>query len=668
MVVAFHAGLPVPGGFVGVDVFFVISGFVITAMLHRVWTSSGRIRFGTFYWRRFKRLAPALALTAVVTVLISALVLPPPGAQQSATTGMGAMLAVANFVIARNTGGYFDAAAETNPLLNTWSLSVEEQFYLVVPALVALGWYLARRARWFRFSPHLIVGLIALVSFALVLISASGLTVRGVGMLLGFYSPITRAWEFAVGALLALALVRWTPKAQGLMSALGAIGLLMLGASLWLINDANPFPGLWTILPVTGTLLLLLAGTDSTNPSSRALSVGPMVKIGDWSYSIYLWHWPAIVFTGLLWSDSPRILLLGALASLAPALASYRWLEQPLRHLTFRSPKVGLALVAVVVLGPIALASGLYLGAATWWGNNDLRLAYSRTMSFPTGWTDPLCMSRVPVDQRDVIGCQWNQSAPGVPVYLIGDSNAQHFSDGMIIASKELGHPLTTLGTQGCPLIDVHLKRYSDPSLEAECRRAYEALMAWLADQQSGLVVLSASSRYWQDADGYSVSHTDDFSDAFSASNASVLTDGLDRTVRELQAMGHEVLLLQTIPHYLDPQYAISDISSCTGLELLNGACVQLDGTEMPRDFADAWQQGSRLAHIQVAANTGATVFDFRSFFCADDVCRTRIDDIDFYMPDGFHLNISGSRALRDPLAAALRKATADVRREVRKR
>ena len=154
MVVAFHAGLPVPGGFVGVDVFFVISGFVITAMLHREWEKTGRIKFGTFYLKRFKRLAPALALMVGVTLMISTVIFSPFGHQTyAAATGIGALLMSANFVIAKTTGGYFGPTAENNPLLNTWSLSVEEQFYLVFPALIALGWYLAKRHGFLRFSP-----------------------------------------------------------------------------------------------------------------------------------------------------------------------------------------------------------------------------------------------------------------------------------------------------------------------------------------------------------------------------------------------------------------------------------------------------------------------------------------------------------------------------------
>ncbi|MEI7439732.1 MAG: acyltransferase, partial [Thermoleophilia bacterium] len=283
MVVAFHAGLPIPGGFIGVDVFFVISGFVITAMLYRESLQIGRIRFGRFYFRRFKRLTPALALMVSVVVVVSALVLSPIGAQAPvAQTAIGAMFLVANYVIARYSGGYFDTGAEKNPLLHTWSLSVEEQFYLIFPALIALGWHLARRRGLLRFTPVLVVGGVAVASFSLALAGSMGLTFTGSRFVLGFYSPFTRAWEFAAGALLALDFNRGL-RARRTMTVLGLIGAALLAASLWLITGTTPFPGVWTLLPVCGTLLLLIAGTSPEAPTTRLLSTLPAVRIGDWS-------------------------------------------------------------------------------------------------------------------------------------------------------------------------------------------------------------------------------------------------------------------------------------------------------------------------------------------------------------------------------------------------
>jgi len=205
-VIAYHAGLPIPGGFTGVDIFFVISGFVITEMLLRERKSRTQISLKNFYLRRFKRLMPALAVMVTFTVLASSLLLSTQGPQQiAAQTGLGAMLFAANIVIAYTTGNYFDAPAESNPLLHTWSLSVEEQFYFIFPALLVAVWSI-NRLRYSKHAATITISLISLFSFGLALIGS-----RGYGYLLGgnawlieFYSPFTRIWEFGVGALLAL--------------------------------------------------------------------------------------------------------------------------------------------------------------------------------------------------------------------------------------------------------------------------------------------------------------------------------------------------------------------------------------------------------------------------------------------------------------------------------
>jgi peptidoglycan/LPS O-acetylase OafA/YrhL len=354
-VVAFHSRLPVPGGFVGVDMFFVISGYVITAMLQAEWAVTGRISFGRFYVRRFKRLVPALTILVVITVAISFLVLSPLGTQQTAAkTAVGATLFVANVVIAQTTGGYFDAPAETNPLLNIWSLSVEEQFYLGFPALLAIGWFLSKRA---RFSTFLIVGCIAAASFALAVLGASHPQFHH--SLLGFYSPLTRAWEFASGALLFLSVTRLTIS-RHLATTLGLLGALILGASLWLITRTTIFPGVWTLLPVTGTVLLIFARTHQFNPVTKALAALPIVKVGDWSYSIYLWHWPFIVFTALVWPKNSPAVLIAAAASFVPAIASYEWVEQPIRNSQKLSiPRITM-LVAATVVPPLLFSLGLW--------------------------------------------------------------------------------------------------------------------------------------------------------------------------------------------------------------------------------------------------------------------------------------------------------------------
>lgn len=443
VVVAFHAGLPVPGGFVGVDVFFVISGFVITAMLHREWLRNGRIRFRRFYLKRFRRLTPALALMVAVTMVASAIILSPFDSQPNAAqTGIGAMLIAANFVISRTTGGYFDAAAETNPLLNTWSLSVEEQFYLVFPAVMALGWYLARRDARFRKAPLLLIGGIAAISFGFTLAGSFGWSFPGA--ILGFYSPFTRAWEFAAGALLALALAKATPPVSPrFMSVVGATGIGMLAASLWLITETTIFPGPWTLLPVTGTLLLLFSGTCE-NPVNRTLGARPLVRIGDYSYSIYLWHWPFIVFAIYLWPFSPYAATLAAVISLAPAVASYHWVEQPIRQRVTGSRIQTVRLITVVTIPPILLAGLLGVTARFYWQPQYESGARSALYEVDGDWTEYYvylsenyfaCTDLVILENADeyegIKRCWQSKPDATVDVALIGDSHAEHLFLGL---------------------------------------------------------------------------------------------------------------------------------------------------------------------------------------------------------------------------------------------
>jgi peptidoglycan/LPS O-acetylase OafA/YrhL len=447
MVVAFHAGLPVPGGFVGVDVFFVISGFVITAMLHRERIKTGRILFRQFYLNRFKRLTPALALVVAATMVASAAMLPPFGSQPvAAMTGIGAMLLFANFVIVRTTGGYFAPEAETNPLLNTWSLSVEEQFYLVFPVVIALGWYIGHRNSKFRAAPFLIVSVLAVLSSGLALAGSLGWTFRGSETILGFYSPFTRAWEFAAGALLALVLGKGEARLSSrLSSVMGLIGIGMLVASLWLITKATYFPGPWTLLPVTGTLLLLLAGTQN-NPVSHTLSTRPMVKIGDWSYSIYLWHWPFIVFAIYLWPYSSYAAVLAAIISLAPALASYYWVEQPIRISVARS-RIQLAKIfSAVMIPPLFLAGALGVSAKFYWQpryeSGEIPALFKGDIFVADPWAyfrepyfqcndENFLYSNLLADYETTGPCAQSVPNANIDIVVVGDSHAAHLFNGL---------------------------------------------------------------------------------------------------------------------------------------------------------------------------------------------------------------------------------------------
>ena len=423
LVVAYHARLPVPGGFVGVDVFFVISGFVITAMLLREWHSHSRIRLARFWRRRFFRLTPALALVIAATFVLSALILFPLEQRVAYETGVGALLLIANIVIARNTGGYFDAPAEENPLLNTWSLSVEEQFYLLFPLVLMLALLATRSRIKFSWLPIALVGGVGLLSFAVTLWSLSP-SAQGYTWL-NFYSPVTRSWEFAVGAVVAMFVAKGFHVHSRIRPILGLLGLAGIAASALVITSTTPFPGPWTLLPVTATALLLVGGT-STNPTSQLLSHRSLVKIGDWSYSIYLWHWPLIVFAIALGFFETWMLVLAALISFLPAIGSYYVVEQPLRR--WKPPRTGQrGLAAAGIVGtPIALAVVL-----TVFLTPQPRFDGSVGTEYLTTIEDtsfPCVLEQVPGS-----GSRCFQSKEGEPIdiVVVGDSHAEHLYLGI---------------------------------------------------------------------------------------------------------------------------------------------------------------------------------------------------------------------------------------------
>ena len=648
LVIAVHAGLPIPGGFVGVDVFFVISGFVITAMLHREWLATGRIRFGDFYVRRFNRLTPALALMVTVTVIASTFVLSPLGTQQTtAQTAIGAMMLVANVVIARTTGGYFDAPADTNPLLNTWSLSVEEQFYLVFPFVLALGWYLVRRFAAARFAPLLVVAAVTAVSFALSVASTDGHTFPIPTESVGFYGPLTRAWEFGAGSLLALAATTLPRQSRVLGALLGLSGATMLIAAARWITEATPYPGAAALLPVAGTILLIFAGSASSNPVSRCLGIQPMVAIGNLSYSWYLWHWPVIVFATLLATEPHPVI--AAAVSILPAIASYRWLEQPLRNLRLQTAVNVRRLVAFTLTPPLVAAALLWGVATNGFWQQSVKIYQSATGVLHAGATND-CDSAISPDERYDGACVWNADASGSPIYLVGDSNADQFSEAVIGAATHLGRPVTISTANGCPFVDIDFTytRGSDAS-NVQCRDYVRGTLTWLEEQPPGLVILASSDDYWNDP-AYTAGSSPGTLSADPGSKLAVLEAGLEVTVNAIQSTEHRVLMVQTVPHFLAP-FPYEPVS-CNLAALISGTCRQ----DMPLSFTIDKQQGAWEAVDRAAVITRSAALDLREHLCVDGTCSTRTDERITYA-DFAHISVQESELLAPVFTQAIERA-----------
>jgi peptidoglycan/LPS O-acetylase OafA/YrhL len=617
VVVAFHAGLPVPGGFVGVDVFFVISGFVITGMLQREWLATGRIHFAAFYLRRFKRLTPALALVVAVTVAAALLVLSPLGPQQTvAKTGLGAMLISANVVITQASGDYFDAPAAANPLLHTWSLSVEEQFYLAFPLILMIGWTVASRRSPLRWVTPLWVAFVALVSFALALFALDRQLGPVAHALIGFYGPLSRAWEFAAGALLVLAAPALSRLARPARAALGLAGVVLLVVSLVAISESTPFPGPWTLLPVVATLLLLVAGTGEETAVSRALATAPLVRVGDWSYSIYLWHWPLIVFARVLWPGHHPAVVAAAALSLLPAVASYRWLETPIRRLRLTGSRAGARLVAAVLVPVLALSLGSLLLSSQVLrprleSTNDL-VAYQGEI----GWRDhdyrfggfAPCTApvlREMVDQAPNYEPRCQQSKPGadVDLALIGDSHAEHLFIGLMEA-----------------LPDENIMYFTVNASPSMLNPQYAAAVDYVVATPSIKTVLVTA--YWQ--------------------VRGVLPGDLLGVLTPISRSGRQVLVTDDVPNFpFDPfgcKYRASPLAPTTCS--VDEAAWSAAHRPVLDDLADVQRQ---LPAVQVLDTSG--------YLCADGRCAmTRGRDILYADPS--HLNVLGSHYVGSRLVA----------------
>lgn len=652
MVLVFHAGLPLPGGFVGVDVFFVISGFVITAMLAREWAATRRIRFGEFYLKRFLRLTPALALMVATTVIVSAFLLSPLGAQQTtAGTAAGSLLLAANWVISATTGGYFDSPAGANPLLNTWSLSVEEQFYVVFPAILACGWILGRYHRKLRHAAFVIVGVVAAASFWLAMYGPNPDQFGPDEWLVGFYSPISRAWEFAVGAMLALLLTRFKVSSRALASLLGLLGAGMLIASLLLINESTTFPGKFTLLPVLGSLLLLLAGSVQSNIVSRILATRPMVKIGDWSYSIYLWHWPMIVFATILFPGSVLAMVVACCLSVIPALASYHWVEKPFRQARALPARRLVPLITATLVVPLALTAALGAAAANGYWNEQVRGLQTGNDSVGI----PGCFTDSSSNLKDPRDCLLGASGAGDPVYLAGDSNALMFTAGILAASEDAGRPFTSYTFSSCPLIGV-VATWSQTGADYRpgCAEYQQETFEWLADAAPGTVVLGSADYYLRDpiltleVNGAQIAGT--------AAKTAAYTAGLRQSIETLQASGHDVVVILPVPNFRlesDEESAASwrGPQSCTNVSLLAGACEK----DMTSPLSEMNERQAKIwaAIEEVGSETGSTVLDLAADICPNETCSVTKGGLLLYA-DYNHISTQESRILAPQFAEAL--------------
>ena len=639
LVVLYHMGLPLSGGFTGVDMFFVISGYVIMESLLREYRANGRIRFGQFFLRRFKRLFPALIVLVAIT-LVAATIFLPPFANENRTllTGLGAIFISANVVIDVTTGDYFAPDARLNPLLHTWSLSVEEQFYLLFPLLVIIGlWWGAKRGRPL-FGLVVLIALVTAVSFALAMVG-SRVSLPVGNSLLGFYSPIPRAWEFGVGALLALWGKRLPPPGPVATHLSAWTGLAVIAAGVFLIDSLTAFPSEWTLLPVVGTALLIYAGGSTHRVAIiRGLSTRPSVGLGNLSYSLYLWHWPLIVFALVGWSESLTYMTVAVALSLVLSWLSYRFIEQPFRTRDTSTPSQMVTYLGVVVMLP-----GIVIAATTIIATRYLLPLVQDIAGSPLEEStarDERCLSSTRFDEAWAQRCTWFADSPGDPIYLIGDSTAEQLGEGVIVAGEQLGRPVKIwTGIQCIPFTSMLVTKEDGRVDRSHCPDYQEFIDQTLQSGPPGTVIISFSD-ITQHVETVTYTLSDGTIASSGEEKGKILEIPLTDYVQQVQSWGHNTVIAQPIPNFrsVGPGYSPR---LCTLWEIFDDTCApQVDRGDM-LDL----QREIRTSVTNASLVTGSSTFDLFDRYCTDTTCSPSRDRLLVYLDDT-HITKAESEAL----------------------
>ena len=643
-VLLFHLGLDwIPGGFIGVDVFFVLSGYLISGLLISEANARGAVSLTRFYARRARRLLPAAWVVILFSVLVARVVSSPLEYENVRRHAQSAALYVANWDWVSVDRGYFATDTEPSPLIHFWTLAVEEQFYFVWPALVLVCVWLARRT---RARLHVVLA----VTFAGIALVSVVLAVSLTPSVAAYYGTHTRAFELAAGGLLALSLERRARRrvdeaggARARREALAAcvlagVGLATVVVEMVTISGSENYPG-WSGVAVTLSSLLLISGVDLADRTlpARLFSWAPLVWIGALSYSIYLWHWPLIAF----WGDDLHPLTLVAL-TLAASVASYYVVEQPVRRglvPTAAFWKVALtgfaisALLATVVVPNLLRNSPLEQQAVA--ARHDIAAPTEGCPYAAHTWPSP--------EESDV--CLVRDGS-GPTVLLIGDSHAQMWAPGLKEIADRADWRLLSLTRAKCTPSDFTAVREADQGEDVTvgeaCTTWRHVVYPWVIERHRPDYVIVGSRSHIFD-----IQLPDRVVGKQDASYRALWRQAWVRTVQTFAAEGARVLVLTPVPTL---PHAMMD-------------CVARSSTSCEWDLSldpDVARATGMLAHLVRQPRSPARLIDVQQIVCPQGVCPGRIDGSIVHQ-DGSHVTATFAEASAPDLAALLADAGVPV-------
>lgn len=613
-VVLFHAGFEFfSGGFIGVDIFFVISGYLITRIILKD-LSAGEFSILQFYERRVRRLLPALFLVMIITVPFAWMWMLPQQFKDFGQSLIGVTLFSSNFLFWVEAG-YFVERAELKPLLHSWSLAVEEQFYLVFPPLMLLVW------RYLRQHLFIILSIIAIASLSI------SMVVIGLDPEANFYLAPTRMWELLIGSLCAY----WGDKGVERQNNYFAIfGFILILYAIFAFDQYTPFPGPYSLIPIVGTALIILFGSR-TSWVGRLLSWRPIVGMGLISYSVYLWHQPLLSFARLRSLYAPSAITMFALVigSVLLGYLSWRFVETPVRRnqvaiLRNRSNLFGSAFGVAVLFLVIGIVIHVNKGEFDGRINPNVKpLELSEKIKVNVG-----LKYECNAEEFELLpGCSTSEE----PEFLLwGDSHAMHLAPALMASDPELKLQQHTRSAcapiLGLALVDVRL----DDDFVGNCISYNEKVMSWLEQSKTTQYVIISSKfnpifQRARNADGETIEEDE----------GGVVTEAFLNTIKRIEDMGKSVVVVSSTPQNGE------DLGKCLTKLILY---------DIPKDKCDfstqdyAWhttQTNNFLSHVEQHAQ----VIWLSDLICENGICDVERNGI-FLFRDMDHLAIEGSAYL----------------------
>lgn len=626
-VILYHLDIkPFTGGFVGVDVFFVISGYLITTIIMRE-IDEHQFSLVQFYERRIRRIFPALFVVLFATSIVSVIMFTATELKAFGQSLVATALFVSNMLF-WSESGYFDAPSTFKPLLHTWSLAVEEQYYIFFPL------FLVFLAKYFRPALKFILLGIAVASF---LFSVRYLRIDASGT---FYFVHTRLWELLIGSLLAGKLL---PARMNLTvrNLLGVLGLAVIAAPLFFYTNGTAFPGRAALLPTLGAALIIYSGMESQTLVGRLLSFRPVVFIGKISYSLYLWHWPVIVFAKYyaILELKPYQIVAVALLIFILSVVSWQFVEKPFREKRLLQDRriFGYAASATVLMLICGAVIYLQEGFPSRFVTIDVKNspAYKEVQMWmqctpPDNVKDPLYESKF---------CHLGKDTTNQPTFLLlGDSHSRAIAPGVQAAASKAGVAGMFVFKPTCPpLTGVYVL--------SVCNEFVERIMSYIR-KHPNLHTIILVSRWAIYADGSTYKNelgdpvillSDKQPDLDQTdNNPRLFKFGLTRTVEKLLNMGRSVIIVNEIPEIGYNVPAAFSIAQRTGADINNIIAPSLDEYIARNTFpASVIQSLSKRKNVQV--------LDPSRILCAQARCLVAVDGQYLYTDDD-HLSIFGAQ------------------------